>query len=176
MIKTKVYCLTNGSLEVLRVDFIREFWLHFPWHSIDFALLVGSNTVVLYPSVMMTRWRMRQNSPSSPQKPSSYLIHLNDLFWPSPCKGQWDLTTRTLGGALQTCDTWFTRRRADASTNRDSIEKEEGGGDDGQIRNLALQKTGDFVFLVLKEAMDPLWEKKWKYMEYMSGIQPWKFY
>lgn len=41
---TEVYCPTNGILEGLRVDFIKEFWLHFP---LEFSWLhsppVGSN-------------------------------------------------------------------------------------------------------------------------------------
>ena len=34
VIITKVYCLTNGNLEGVRVDFINEFWFHFPWDSL----------------------------------------------------------------------------------------------------------------------------------------------
>lgn len=40
MIRTEVYCPTNGSLEGLRVDFFKELWLHFPWKSFT---LVGGN-------------------------------------------------------------------------------------------------------------------------------------
>jgi len=40
VIVTKVYCLTNGSLEDVRIDFTNEFWFHFPW---DFFTLPSSS-------------------------------------------------------------------------------------------------------------------------------------
>ena len=39
VIVTKVYCLTNGSLEGVRIDFINEFWFHFPWDIFYFTFL-----------------------------------------------------------------------------------------------------------------------------------------
>lgn len=145
VIITKVYCLTNGSLEAAMVDLINEFWFHFPWDSLTLPTSGGQQwswcvSGASYPSTVRMRCGWGRTFPASPKKhPLTVLVGITSFepfperameitFWPT-----WPLVGQSRLGTLG-----LREKVVDASTNWDSLKEEEvGGGRDGQTRNLA---------------------------------------